>query len=89
MIFVGSPLLETLDELRKCDPQSKTHGAELHQIQASLAGFHLAHERLALLEPLGEVDLRQIGRFAGFPQQGREKTVFASVDRLVHSAACE
>ncbi len=82
-------MLEPFDKLEERDTQRKANGAKLQKVEPSLTCFHLAHERLALLDPLCKFDLRQIRCLAGFLQKLNDNTMFTAVNRLIHAAACE
>lgn len=85
----GQPFFELGDEGRQRRAEGLTDGAQLHHVQAALADFHLADERLALPEALSQFRLRHPRSTPGFPKQGEQDGVLVSVDRFFHALACE
>lgn len=62
------------EQLWRVDLKRSRNGYELQQIDASLAALVPRYVLLALLQTLGQLDLRDVLRLPGFHQEGDEKS---------------
>lgn len=79
------PLFPGVDELRQRGPQRLADRPQLNDVQPAVSPFHLADERLALPEPLGQFHLRDAALLSQGCQLLQQEAVFIGVDGLFHN----